>query len=51
MNKYDERYEIRLANQNDIDSIMEFIDKHWKKDHILSKDKELFKYEYLDDNV
>lgn len=50
MNKYDERYEIRLANQNDIDSIMEFIDKHWKKNHILSKDKELFKYEYLDDN-
>ena len=47
MNKYDEKYEIRLANENDIDSIMTFIDEHWKKNHILAVDRELFKYEYL----
>lgn len=31
MNAYDVRYEIRLANKSDIDSIMKFIDKYWKK--------------------
>lgn len=49
MNKYDEKYEIRLANENDIDSIMTFIDEHWKKNHILAVDRELFKYEYLEE--
>ena len=48
MNKYDERYEIRLGKKNDIDSIMRFIDKYWKKNHILSLDKNLFEYEFLD---
>lgn len=39
---------IRFADLNDIDKIMHFIDQHWKKDHILSKDRELFLYEYQD---
>ncbi len=48
MNKFDEKYEIRLANINDIDDIMQFIGTYWKEGHIMSRDKELFKYEYLD---
>lgn len=50
MNKFDERYDIRLANVSDIDEIMQFIDKYWSKGHIMSQDKELFKYEYCDGN-
>lgn len=48
MNKYDERYEIRLAKIDDIENIMKFIEKYWKKNHILSIDRKLFEYEYLD---
>ena len=44
MNAYDVRYEIRLANKSDIDSIMKFIDKYWKKNHIMSRNRELFEY-------
>jgi len=48
MNKFDERYDIQLAKTADIDNIMQFVDKYWRKGHILSRDKELFKYEYAD---
>lgn len=48
MNKYDERYEIRLAKYSDIDSIMTFLNDHWKVGHILSTDRKLFEYEFLD---
>lgn len=48
MNKYDERYEIRLARSTDIDAIMTFLDEHWKKGHILSTDRTLFEYEFAD---
>ena len=52
MNKYDERYDIRLAKKNDISLIMQFLDEHWKNGHILSKNRELFEYEFLEgDNV
>lgn len=51
MNKFDERYEIRLGNKTDIPQIMEFIDKYWKKGHILSQDRELFEYEFLDGDI
>ena len=47
MNKFDERYEIRLASYEDIADIMAFIDEHWKKGHILAKDRGLFEYEFL----
>lgn len=50
MNKFDERYDIRLASYEDIESIMEFIDLYWKKGHIMSKDRLLFEYEYVDGN-
>ena len=48
MNKYDERYEIRLARKSDIDDIMRFIDEHWRKGHIMARDRKLFEYEYVD---
>lgn len=52
MNKFDERYDIRLAHISDIDNIMHFIDEYWRKGHIMSRDRELFEYEYADgDNV
>lgn len=48
MNQFDERYEIRLADCSDIEMIMNFIDKYWKKGHIMSLDRDLFLYEYQD---
>ena len=37
---------ISIAYLDDTDEIMEFIDKEWKKGHILSKNKDFFLYEY-----
>ncbi len=52
MNKFDARYDIRLAKSSDTDNIMHFIDEYWSKGHIMAQDKELFKYEYADgDNL
>lgn len=48
MNKFDEQYDIRLATADEADEIMNFLDEHWKKGHILSINKELFNYEFLD---
>lgn len=50
MSKFDERYDIRLAYASDIDNIMHFVDKYWRKGHIMARDRELFKYEYADGN-
>ena len=48
MNKYDERYDIRLASINDIDAIMQFINDYWRENHIMSTNRQLFEYEYVD---
>ena len=50
MNRFDIKYEIRLAKYDDIDNIMEFIHLNWKKDHILSRDRKYFEYEFLDED-
>ena len=50
MNQFDTRYEIRIADSSDIELIMDFIDKYWKKGHIMSQDRDLFRYEYQDGN-
>lgn len=50
MNKYDKRYDIRLATYDEIPKVMAFIDKYWKKGHIMSINRELFEYEYYDGN-
>lgn len=38
---------IRKAMSEDIPFIMEFIDDYWKKNHILSRDTELFDFQYV----
>lgn len=48
MNKYDQRYDFCLAQKSDIEEIMDYIGKHWKKGHILSVSREFFEYEFLD---
>ncbi len=47
-NKYDKRYDIRLADVSDIDAIMRFIDEHWKKGHIMAVNRSFFEYEFRD---
>ena len=37
---------IRFAKTTDVDAIMEFIDEHWKKGHILGNNKTLFLYQH-----
>ena len=37
---------ISIGRLNDTDEIMEFIDREWEKNHILSKNKDFFLYEY-----
>ena len=44
-----EDYCIRYANYSDIPSIMNFIDEYWRKNHILSRDRGLFEWQYVDD--
>ncbi len=46
--RFDKRYEIRLARVADIGAIMGFINDHWKQGHVMSRDRELFEYEFLD---
>ena len=48
-NRFDERYDIRLARYEEISDLMEFIDEYWKKDHILAKDRDFFMYEMVID--
>lgn len=47
MSIYDEWYDIRIANYEDISAIMNFIDELWKKDHILARDRAFFEYEHV----
>lgn len=49
-NIYDESYIIRQADKNDVDKIMSFIDKEWKKGHILGTNRVLFENEFLEEN-
>lgn len=41
-------YEIRQANKADIPLIMEYINEDWREGHILSCNRELFEYEFLE---
>lgn len=47
---YDSKYIFRYADINDIEDLMRFLDENWRKEHILSKNRTLFEYEFLDDN-
>ncbi len=46
-NVYDEKYDIRRARYEEIPEIMDFIDKYWRKGHILSVNREFFEYEFV----
>lgn len=41
------KFVLRRATEKDIPFIMAYIDAHWKKDHILAKDRVLFEWQYL----
>ena len=41
-------YEIRLAHEADGKALVQFIDQHWKKDHIFVTCKELLDWQHLD---
>lgn len=43
-----QKYEIRRATKSDISMIMEYIDEDWKKGHIMSSNRALFEYEFLE---
>ncbi|XME03022.1 hypothetical protein QYZ88_002235 [Lachnospiraceae bacterium C1.1] len=47
MSKFDEKYCVRLANPDDIDAIMAFIDKYWSSGHLMSRNRKYFEYEFL----
>lgn len=47
MNKFDEKYEIRFAVYEEIEEIMSFIDRHWKRGHILGCNRDFFEYEHV----
>ena len=40
--------EIRLATYEDIPHIMQFIDEHWKKGHIMATNRTLFEFKHVD---
>lgn len=48
--KISDKYTIRIADKDDIPEIMSFIDKWWKKNHIIAIDREYFEYEFLEDD-
>jgi len=39
-----------FATLKDLDNIMKFMNDYWRKDHILSRNRELFLYEFQDGN-
>lgn len=41
---------IRFAKDSDVPAIMTFIDKYWRKDHIMSRDRELFEFQHKWEN-
>lgn len=48
-NRFDEKYDIRLAKIDEITEVMSFIDVYWKKGHILAKNRDFFEYEMVVD--
>lgn len=44
------KYEIRLANECDIEGIMKFLDENWRSGHLLATDASFFRYEFVEDD-
>lgn len=49
-NSFDTRYDIRIANVNDIPAIMEFIKENWNATHIMASNRDFFSYEFVEDD-
>ena len=47
-NIFDQRYEIRLAEESDIEDLMLFIAENWNGKHIMANNREYFEYEFLE---
>lgn len=47
LEQYAGKTRIRFATKADIPAIMDFIDKNWKKGHILATDREIFDFQYV----
>ncbi len=47
MGRFDEKYCVRKATENDIGAIMDFIGSYWSPGHIMSVDRAYFEYEFL----
>ncbi len=41
-------HEIRFCNEDEYHLLIDFLDKHWKKDHIFTRDKTLLDWQHLD---
>lgn len=48
-NRFDIKYDIRMAMYSEITDIMQFIDEYWKRGHILATNREFFEYEMVVD--
>jgi len=44
----DPRLILRFGDNADVSIVTKFIDEHWKQGHVLSRDRELFEYMYLE---
>lgn len=44
--KFDEKYTIRFAGEDDIEAIMKFIEKEWNENHIFAKSRDYLCYEH-----
>lgn len=50
MKGIEDYYDIRRARYEEISDIMSYIDKYWKKGHILAVNRSMFEYEFVDDD-
>lgn len=47
---FDSKYEFRRAHVDEIPAVMQYINDDWREGHIMSRNRELFDYEFLDDD-
>lgn len=45
---YEDKYDIHICRYDEIEYVMDFIDTYWKKNHILTKSRELLNWQHLD---
>ena len=46
----DPRLILRFGDYADVSTVTKFIEEHWKQGHVLSRDRELFEYMYLEND-